>query len=484
MRRRPYTAAMLSLRLTVRVVVLVLVGGCTNANVPLNAPQLPLERRIANATRAAVFADVHSIPRPAAPPTSSDSTITSGPDALRRTTHQPLPPLDQDGVFVGLCLSGGGSRSANFSAACMFQLERVGLLQKVDYISSVSGGSLTAAYYCSHGPEWNPDSVQQKLTHSFATDLIGQVLLPWNQFALLFTDWDRSDILAGSFQNVLFTREGRGLTYADLRPDRPRLLINSTDLQSGRRFVFCNETFDELNSDLSKYPIAYAVAASAAVPVILHPVTLRDYSTRFAQFRHLIDGGVTDNLGLQTLVETYAAQVRAAEQSRRPDPYPHGAVFIVVDAHTQFNAELSSKGDVGVIESLKTAAGLTSTALLNRASSATLAEIIVRYSPDDATAATIRRQIADLNEKGFLRLKDRTGHEVRVVYLSLSQVNNLQDLPFTGFSESINNIETYFNIGSTETYHLYQAAELLVKERFEPRLREIVQDLGEARRTR
>ena len=461
-------------RLAARAVGVVLSCGCTNANVPLNHGRVPPEQRVENATRAAVFADVRSVLRPAAAPTTSESAITPGPLSVAP------PPADRDGYFVGLCLSGGGSRSSNFSAACMFQLQRVGLLQRVDYISSVSGGSLTAAYYCTHDREWNPKNVQEKLTHSFAGDLLGQVLLPWNQVALLFSDWDRSDILAGSFQQVLYTRDGKGLTYADLRPDRPRLLINATDLQSGRRFVFCNESFDELNSDLSKYPIAYAVAASAAVPIILHPVTLRDYSTDFPQYRHLIDGGVTDNLGLQTLVETYAAQVRLAQYAHHADPYPNGAVFIIVDAHTQFNAEISDKSDVGVIESLRTAAGLTSTALLNRASSATLAEIIVRSSPDDATAATIRQQIAELNDSGYLRLKDRTGHEVRVIYMSLSQVNHLHDLPFVSFSESVNNIATYFNIDETESYHLYQAAELLVKEQFEPRLREIVKDLEAA----
>ena len=50
--------------------------------------------------------------------------------------------------------------------------------------------------------------------------------------------------------------------------------------------------FDGINSDLSKYPIAYAVAASAAVPVVMHQVTLRDYSTIFERYRHLVDGGV------------------------------------------------------------------------------------------------------------------------------------------------------------------------------------------------
>src|SRR5207249_5784354 len=140
--------------------------------------------------------------------------------------------------------------------------------------------------------------VQRKLTHSFASDIAWQCLLPWDMFALMFTDYDRSDLLANTLRDNLYTgSDGHEQTFADLRPDRPRLLINATDLQTGRRFVFCNETFDELNSDLSKYPVAYAVAASSAVPVVLHPLTLRDYSTAYHAYRHMIDGGVADNLG-------------------------------------------------------------------------------------------------------------------------------------------------------------------------------------------
>src|SRR5439155_11665117 len=99
-----------------------------------------------------------------------------------------------DGFFVGLAISGGGSRSANFAAACMFHLQRLGLLQRVDYISSVSGGSLTAAYYCaSTDEEWNPGNVQRKLGHSFASDLIATTFVPWNFVWMAISDWDRSD---------------------------------------------------------------------------------------------------------------------------------------------------------------------------------------------------------------------------------------------------------------------------------------------------
>lgn len=69
-----------------------------------------------------------------------------------RATAEIQQPRGQDDVLVILCLSGGGSRAAWFSAATMLRLERVvdeiNLLHEVDVISSVSGGGLPAAYYC------------------------------------------------------------------------------------------------------------------------------------------------------------------------------------------------------------------------------------------------------------------------------------------------------------------------------------------------
>jgi predicted acylesterase/phospholipase RssA len=457
-------------------------AGCeslTSINNRLNGAGVSLEHRLTNSTRAttAVAAEASQADQETSPRAPTAVATVRSP-----ASSTDAPDVRPDGVFVGLALSGGGSRSANFSAACMFQLERLGLLQDVDYISSVSGGSLTAAYYCvARNMYWSPGVVQYRLTRSFATDVIVQSVLPWNTLTLWFTDWDRSDLLADSFNRVLFSRFGTPLTFGDLRRDRPRLLINATDLQSGRRFVFSHETFDQLNSDLSSYPLGNAVAASSAVPVLLHHVTLRDFSTKFKQYRHLIDGGVSDNLGVQTLVDTYGAQIEAAAREGRPDPYPRGAVLIVLDARTEFDARLSNKGDISFFESVIAGADLTSTALLNRASSATLSDIVLRNAPDDATAGELRRQIAYFQKTGSLTLRDRNGRPVRVIHLSLSRVADLSRLPFASFRERVNSISTYFNIDPTEAYHLYQAADLLVRERFEPELVQLESDIREGR---
>jgi NTE family protein len=63
--------------------------------------------------------------------------------ASQNITIDDLP----NGVFIGIALSGGGSRAGNFSAAAMLELEDLGILQKTSVISSVLGSSLVAAYY-------------------------------------------------------------------------------------------------------------------------------------------------------------------------------------------------------------------------------------------------------------------------------------------------------------------------------------------------
>lgn len=464
------------------MIAVILLGGCTSTNRPLNPANVALENRRPNHTRAATGLEVPALQSTAVtnlqppPPAGRDETGGGRPAPADRPPAG-APQRDDDGYFVGIAVSGGGSRSANFAAACFFELQRLGILQKADYISSVSGGSLTSAYYCASGAEWNPGEAQRRLTYPYAKDLLVRTFVPWNYLALVLTDYDRSDLLAGIFERQLFTRNGRTLTFADLREDRPRLLINATDLQSGRPFVFCNETFDRINSDLSQYSLGYAVAASSAVPIVLHQVTLRDYSTTFKQYRHLIDGGIVDNLGIQTLLETYDGQVKTAEQHGRPLPYRNGAVIIVIDAKTSFDARLSDQGDTGFFEGVRAGTGLASTLLVNRAAAATLSDVILKYSAPDVTAQTLREQVRQLQEEGVLDLKDRNGRPVRVVHLALERVRTLTDVPFLSFSERLNNIETYFNIGETEAYHLYQAADLLVREKFEQRLRDIASEI-------
>jgi hypothetical protein len=129
------------------------------------------------------------------------------------------------------------------------------------------------------------------------------------------------------------------------------------------------------------------------------------------------------------------------------------------------------------MESLQFGAGLSSTVLINRASSATLDEMILDSAPDKVDAATLRKERDDLINGGFVRFQDPQGRPVFVLHLALSRVNDITELPFKGFTESVNNISTYFNIDPSEAAALYQAADLLVEHRFRQPLRQIADEL-------
>ncbi len=248
------------------------------------------------------------------------------------------PGTDKDNNFIGLALSGGGSRAAVFSAAVMFELRRYGILQQVDAISSTSGGSITSALYAlSSDMEKDPypreiDGMKYRIRWDESVvypllqkDLQGSWLVNWLVSANIVNYWttyfDRTDIMAQIYTGELFgtSRDTEnGLLFRDLNPQRPYLIINATNNtdiiynpglsivdnceRELRWFSFTQEHFRKIHSDLDAYPISYAVAASAAFPGAFNHVTLRDFRGKESdekqedhKFVHLLDAGVEDN---------------------------------------------------------------------------------------------------------------------------------------------------------------------------------------------
>ncbi|MDH4225072.1 MAG: patatin-like phospholipase family protein, partial [Deltaproteobacteria bacterium] len=152
-----------------------------------------------------------------------------------------------DGNFVAMSISGGGSRSAVFSAQVMFELQRYGVLQQVDMISSVSGGSYTAAFYalsCDdpavcpetvEGPDrflWTEEEVFPMLQKNFKGRWIANLFWPDNMIRYWFTAYDRTDIMAETLSDNLFDNSmtgNEGFRFQDLNPQRPHLIINATN---------------------------------------------------------------------------------------------------------------------------------------------------------------------------------------------------------------------------------------------------------------
>ena len=149
------------------------------------------------------------------------------------------------------------------------------LIDEIDLISSVSGGSFTAAYYGLYGDQIFEDFETRFLKHNIQGDLIRQLFNPKNWFRLPSNKFGRSDLAAELYDKKLFF----DLTLGDLR-DRtgPAIVINATDAIAGTQFSFIQPHFDWLCSDISRYPVSRAVAASSAVPGALGAITLLNYS--------------------------------------------------------------------------------------------------------------------------------------------------------------------------------------------------------------
>jgi NTE family protein len=294
-------------------------------------------------------------------------------------------PTNSPDLLLMLAFSGGGTRAASLSYGVLEELAHtpVGpegtqhrMLDEVDIISSVSGGSFTAAYYALWGDRIFSDFESRFLKRDVQNDLLLRVLAPWNLARLTSPKFSRSDLAAEYYDDLLF----KGATFADLmsRSNRPFLSINATDVASGARFEFTQDEFDLIGSDLSQFPISRAVAASSAYPVVLTPVVLKNYSAdqprpepewiksilknptasarlkymaaharsygdEHRRFIHLLDGGLSDNLGLRGALDRAIAREQSAQFPSVPWKLPRRVALIVVDAHTDSDYGWDSK---------------------------------------------------------------------------------------------------------------------------------------------
>ena len=310
-------------------------------------------------------------------------------DGGYRLSNTPPGKNNSDSLFVLLAFSGGGIRAAAFSYGVLEKLrdteigwegQRHRFLDEVDVISSVSGGSLPAAYYGLFGDRIFEDFADKVLCRNIGGDLVKRIVSPGNIVRLLSPRFGRTDILAKMFANDIY----EGKTFADLikKHERPFLVINSTDLGLGSRFEFTQQQFDLLNSDLSSYPIGFAVAASSAYPGYLTPVTLCNYPKgpdfhapewlaeeqrrddpsriRYPLFLdyqsyllpgnpyiHLVDGGVSDNLGILPVIQ-FAGGARASEniQIDKKQVAVKKFVIILVNAKQPGHADYNTRRKV------------------------------------------------------------------------------------------------------------------------------------------
>ena len=199
-------------------------------------------------------------------------------------SRQPLPPGDE--MMVNLAFSGGGTRAAAFAFGVLTELDQIttesggrrqSLLDQVDFVSGVSGGAIAAAYFGLKKRAALADFREKFLLRN-AEEGLSTSIDPFNLAKALGSSGVND---AKTLSRWLDANLFKGATFADLRKEpRPRVWINASDIYNRVPFIFGEAAFTALCSDLRSYPIADAVAASAAVPVVFTPMVLQGYPKR------------------------------------------------------------------------------------------------------------------------------------------------------------------------------------------------------------
>jgi NTE family protein len=387
---------------------------------------------------------------------------------------------DSGDISLYVAFSGGGTRAAAFAYGVLEALRDTEvvidgkprrLLDEVDTLSGVSGGSFPAAYYGLFGDRIFDEFEPRFLRRNIQGAIVWRVFWPWNTVALL-TPWlSRSDIAKRIYHGSVFEEA----TFAELQAARgPKIYVNATDLSSGARFVFSQGYFDPICSDLSQLPIAYAVAASSAVPALLSPVSFRNFagtcgfempayvleglgmrqsdprryrvSSGFVQFAnsgkryiHLIDGGISDNLGLRAgldMVSVAGGLEELVELANVEMP----AHLVVISV----NAETDPPDDLDL-----SAAAPGFAALMNAVSGSQ----IRRYNFETLVFAreALEAWVSEANRDGV----DVMGHMIEVSF------DNIED---EDARRALKGIPTSFKLNDEQVDHLRAAGRKLLEQ--------------------
>ena len=198
------------------------------------------------------------------------------------------PPEEgnSDSLFLVASFSGGGTRASTLAFGALRELAHQSikwegkerrLLDELDVIYALSGGTFTGAYYSLFGDRIFHDFEHRFLRKDWETELRHRIFRsPSNWFRLWSPYFGRIHIMSELLDEALYD----GKTYGDLlkQKTRPGLLIHASDMATLSRFEFVQPQFDLMCSDLNRFPIAYASAASAALPLVLSPITLKNYA--------------------------------------------------------------------------------------------------------------------------------------------------------------------------------------------------------------
>ena len=386
------------------------------------------------------------------------------------------------GTLFILAFSGGGTRAAALSYGVLEELRRTdilvdgqrrALIDEVDIITGVSGGSFTALAYALYGDRLFSEYEQRFLKRDVQGELVARSLNPLNWWKFIGGSAGRSELAAEFYDEILFD----GATYADLLTKQaPVAIANGTDISSGFRFSFFQNDFDLLCSDLNKVRLSRAAATSSAVPVVLSAVTLDNYGgtcgyeypawvqevarsegrvrpsaravKRYLEMKefqnskdrpyiHLVDGGVADNIGMRGVLEALEA-VGASATFRGEIGFGviRRIVVIVVNSRSAPVTDWDRKeGPPGTIDQLLKASGVP----IDRYSFET-----IELMKDKEEIYGLRRDVQILQA----RLAGATAAEAEAKSPFPKLTLHLMDISFDAISEPAER-ERFFNMPTT-----------------------------------
>jgi len=401
--------------------------------------------------------------------------------------------IRSDTLMVGMAFSGGGTRAAAFSYGVLEALRDITinwdgkerhLIDEVDTISSVSGGSFTAAYFGLFGDRIFEDYEEKFLKKNVEGYLTGSLFKPWTWPRIGSTFFGRTDFAADYYDEILFEKK----TFADiLARNGPVIQINATEVATGTQITFLQDQFDLLCSDLMSFPVARAVAASSAVPVLFSSVTINNYAgscdyqllpwaqaalndpnvtsrrhhlaKKYAQwldrdtypYLHLYDGGLTDNLGVRPLLNRIAIIGDAwtmGKQTGRTDI--KRAVIIVVNAQADSKIQFSKLANP--VPLLDTILGATSIPLNEYTYESLLS---LHNEMADFGESYRKGRCADMASRGL----DTTGCDDLKTYLVVVDLEQIKDREKR---ERLKLLPTSFVLNPEDVNELKQAARELL----------------------
>ena len=411
----------------------------------------------------------------------------------------PYSNLDNDSIIMVVTMSGGGTRAAAFAYGVLEELretkinwdnQKTDLFNEIDLISGVSAGSILATYVTAFNTDTFPDFKNNFLYKDVQSYLINNALTPSNLFKLTSPNYGRGDLLVDRL-NALYG----GKTFTDL-PARPRLLITATDLSRARSFQFTPEQFSLICSDLRSVPLAFAAGSSSAVPFVFSPITVKNYSGnkicpskttihrdpssqidfRLQQlyndkltyldserrpFIHLVDGAVSDNLGLRSIIdratmgENISALVRGA-----PPRSIRRMVFVVI------NAEIAPPEDID--QSAKTPDMLEVASALRFGKGLRTSAETLEILHQSATLWSEQLKSIDSNTPNTIFAPDSQLHVVQVT---------LRETPDPQIRERVKNLATAFYLPRSQVDDLILAGKQTLRE--SPAFQKLLKSLQE-----